>query len=850
MMTIRQIKQQLSIEQVLSHYGLVADRNGMLSCPFHDDKTPSLQIYPKTNSYCCFSTNCNAGTGDQLQLIELMEVKLGRVSGDSKAVKHHAIELAKNLLGYRGESLLEVFSRLRSGLRRSKNAKAYAKSRNIDIENCEVGYNGGSYEELKSCLVFPLKDELGQIVSLYGRSIIEGSQYRHFYQRGRRGLYPGYPKKETQVLVLTEGVIDAWSLLTYGELENDWSVLALYGAKVLAKDQELAIRSLEKLEEIVLFFDGDGAGQQGVEKWNKYLSGLFGDLRISQVDVPDGEDVNSLVQGHELGILGHLLSQRKLVDESKLIDARVPIEQPKKQKVESKTTGRLDASNPSLLVYEHGPLLFSLIGGVSGNNLERLRVTLKAERRGLNSRLRHSFDLYNDDQLERYARKAADRLDLGSEVVRSALYALVDAVESYRMDQVNVVKGTVKVELSVERRNKAIAYLESPYLLKRTNEDIEKTGVVGERINRLLMYLCFTSRLRSNPLHVVTLGGSGTGKTYLQEKISALMPEEDIIQCTASTDNAFYYIKNGDLRHKLVLIEDLDGAEGVMYILRELMSKQMVSKLLAMKDASGKMETVRVEVHGPISLAATTTRERLYEDNANRSILLYPDGSVAQQERIMEQQRRLSAGLIHEQEQKEIRDLLKDVQRVLRPIQVRNPYAEQLRIPLSCFKPLRTNAHYLHFIEAVTFYHQYQREVKTCEISKEDYIETSLSDIEMANALLKEVLLRKSDELSVACRRFYTRLLKWLKAESKESFYSREVRSDLRMHPSKLKRYLRELLSYGYAEQVGGSRYRGFEYKLLSEGQYQSLKDGVEDALSWALESLKKTLAQKQLSKS
>jgi hypothetical protein len=41
---------------------------------------------------------------------------------------------------------------------------------------------------------------------------------------------------------------------------------------------------------------------------------------------------------------------------------------------------------------------------------------------------------------------------------------------------------------------------------------------------------------------------------------------------------------------------------------------------------------------------------------------------------------------------------------------VRNPFAESLHIPDEVFKPRRSNAHYLAFIEAVTFYHQYQRE--------------------------------------------------------------------------------------------------------------------------------------------
>ncbi len=71
-MEIKQIKALLSIETVLRHYGLKPDKNDRLLCPFHPDKTPSLQIYPKTNTFCCFSSNCAAGTGDQIQFIELM----------------------------------------------------------------------------------------------------------------------------------------------------------------------------------------------------------------------------------------------------------------------------------------------------------------------------------------------------------------------------------------------------------------------------------------------------------------------------------------------------------------------------------------------------------------------------------------------------------------------------------------------------------------------------------------------------------------------------------------------------------------------------------------------------------
>ncbi|WP_207552117.1 CHC2 zinc finger domain-containing protein [Flavobacterium columnare] len=46
-MEIHEIKQNLTIANVL-HYGLKTDKKSRLHCPFHEDKTPSFQVYYKT----------------------------------------------------------------------------------------------------------------------------------------------------------------------------------------------------------------------------------------------------------------------------------------------------------------------------------------------------------------------------------------------------------------------------------------------------------------------------------------------------------------------------------------------------------------------------------------------------------------------------------------------------------------------------------------------------------------------------------------------------------------------------------------------------------------------------------
>src|SRR5690606_798529 len=247
--------------------------------------------------------------------------------------------------------------------------------------------------------------------------------------------------------------------------------------------------------------------------------------------------------------------------------------------------------------------------------------------------------------------------------------------------------------------------------------------------NRLLMYLIFTSRKTNNPLHCISLGSSGVGKTHLQSKVSELIPEEDKVEITVLSANAFYYFNRTELQHKLILIEDLDGAESVLYPLRELQSKKRITKTVVHKDTKGTTKTIHLTVEGPVCVAGCTTQESIYEDNSNRSFLLYIDESEQQDQRIMHYQRLASAGKLNEQEQLEAAGLLQNVQRVLKPIKVINPFAEYLELPQSVFKPRRTNSHYLQFIEAITFYKQYQREQQINEETGEEYIETTIEDI-------------------------------------------------------------------------------------------------------------------------
>jgi len=908
-MEIQEIKQRLSILTVLAKYGLKPDKHEMLNCPFHEDKSPSLKIYPKTNTFNCFG--CGA-TGDQIQFIELYE----------KCTKHEAILKAQNFIGVpslptpkpkpekpkppqepqtpeeRTAILTKIFESFRNGLNHpvSVKPKEYLTKRSLSFGLLEIGYNSGQFHHhgklseadqkacikagllipysgsvpyatgttytafAKDCIIFPLKDKQDQIISLYGRSITNNDKSKHYYLKDRQGLYPCYPKPETTRLILTEAIIDAATLLQIPEISNQYGILACYGTNGLTEEHKAAIKDLTNLEEIIFFFDGDNPGKDAIKKYQEEFLNELPGIKLTAIETPENEDINSLLQGHNPEIFTYLLDNRQLFSLTETVLAEENGNTTQVQQVEQseipeaerigkpepvRTTGKLNTRNPEFITYTTQELQIILLGGINLGQIDRLRITIKISRTDTGDPLhsiRHTLDLYHSDYLEKFINKASEQLETSTSILKRAIAELTEQIEAYRLSKIESMKEQKPLarQLTEERKNRAIRYLKAPKLLQRTNEDIGKTGVIGEEINRLLMYMVFTSRLREQPLHIVSLGASGTGKTYLQEKVSELVPEQDKLEITILSENAFYYFDRKELKHKLVLIEDMDGAQEVLYPLRELQTKRKISKTIPIKDSKGNLRTITLHVEGPICLAGTTTRERLYEDNANRSLLIYIDNSQEHKELIMDYQRKLSAGKIDSKTETMLKELFKDMQSVLKPVKVRNPYAELLKLPEYVFKPLRTNAHYLAAIETITFYCQYQRQVKTDPATGETYIETTLEDIEWANKLLKDVLLAKSDELSGECRSFFERLKGWVKKEQKASFFASQIRASFRMNPNNLKYYLIQLTRYGYIKPVGGDRYkRGFEYEVVNFDEYNKLNTSINSVFDEVLDRIK-----------
>ncbi|MEL7228114.1 MAG: CHC2 zinc finger domain-containing protein, partial [Cyanobacteria bacterium J06576_12] len=222
-MSIKEIKTRLSILTVLAHYDLQVDRNNMLKCPFHEDAKASMRVYPETNTVYCFAGSCKVDNLDVIDFVMQMD----------NSTKHTAIKKCERLLGEQGEMpklqpepkpapvpVTHAFNAHLKSFASHKKAREYAQSRALDCQALEIGYKSQKSKDkwARGCLLFPLKNANDEVVSLYGRSIYASNPTtsgagRHFYQFARSGLYPAYPVRDTRVLILTESIIDAATLL-------------------------------------------------------------------------------------------------------------------------------------------------------------------------------------------------------------------------------------------------------------------------------------------------------------------------------------------------------------------------------------------------------------------------------------------------------------------------------------------------------------------------------------------------------------------------------------------------------------------------------------------------------------
>lgn len=835
-MEITEIKRQLTIAQVLDHYGLKADRNKMLCCPFHDDKTPSMQVYAETNTVYCFSSNCKLH-GKAIDQIDFILYKEG-------ITKHEAILKAQSLLGHASnrqdptqyEKLFKVFQ---ANIKKSESAKEYLQSRNISIESSQAGFNATSWPQMKHCIIFPLRDKDDKIVSFYGRATHNKGESKHFYSKDRKGLYPRWPVSSTRTLILTEAVIDAASIYQLRDLTSHLiAVLACYGTNGFTADHEQAVKELRHLEEVILFFDGDEAGREGARKLAEKLQALRPELKVSNVETPEGEDVNSLMHSHEAGIFVHLVGQRSPFSFSPegVLRTKETLSADRPDKKPATSTSQLDTSNPLKIIYRTVTANYYVKGGLR-NESDSMRVSLDIEHPQNGRKSRSKVDLYEDKQVERIAREAGEKLQLRADLLQLDLEHFTELLEQHREKQ-NAPKETVQSEnnITLHYGKQALEFLSKPNLIKRWNELIGKAGVIGEENNRIfLMAIAITHKMKE-PLHALIQGSSGSGKTHLMAKVYNFVPQGDKKNFTRVTEGSLYNYGMYDLQNKLICIEDLDGMkEEAQFAFRELQSKGVIISSTSTKDDNGNVSAYERIVYGPIASMSCTTKGEIYEDNMSRCFILAVDESIDQSRKVIQYQNQKASGQIDEQKERQCTEFIQTMVTLLKSYDVINPYADKVHLPEEAHKIRRLNGLYQAFVKAITLMHQYQRR-------KDDRgrLISEKEDLQIAAEIMFESIVLKVDELDGSLRQFYEQLKAYIKTKGNDQyeFSQREIRQALHVSKTQLHRYLHDLEQLEYIRQSGGHANRGFSYKVLYWDNIQALRAKVKRHLQGQLDQL------------
>jgi hypothetical protein len=191
-------------------------------------------------------------------------------------------------------------------------------------------------------------------------------------------------------------------------------------------------------------------------------------------------------------------------------------------------------------------------------------------------------------------------------------------------------------------RAEAEAMLTDRLLIQRIVDDITALNVAGEKELTATVYLIGVSRLLDRPLAGILQGPSSSGKSYLIRKTASLFPAETVIHATQMTPQALFHMRPGSLSHRFIVagersrIQDDEKAEANR-ALREMLSAGKLTKLMPMKVDGGVIETVLIEQDGPIAYVESTTLAKIFDEDANRCLMLHTDERPDQTKRIIRQ---------------------------------------------------------------------------------------------------------------------------------------------------------------------------------------------------------------------
>ena len=523
----------------------------------------------------------------------------------------------------------------------------------------------------------------------------------------------------------------------------------------------------------------------------------------------------------------------------------------------SPTPGAVLETRDNGLFLTLGDRHYRIRGFDKSASVEQLKIQLYVQRG--EAFFIDKLDLYSSKQRQIFINQACVELGVSDEIIKKDLGKVLLALEHAVQGCTNVAgagdcmdaggrvtPGAVTEcagateQLKEEEKTAAMELLRAPNLPERILADFALAGVVGEETNKLVGYLAGVSRKLERPLAVVIQSSSAAGKSSLMDAVLAFMPEDERVQYSAMTGQSLFYMGETRLKNKILAISEEEGAHTASYALKLLQSEGEVTIASTGKDDStGQLITREYKVAGPVMLFLTTTAIDIDEELLNRCLVLTVNESREQTEAIHRAQRlkRTLQGLEAKQQKSLILQLHRNAQRLLKPLAVINPYADQLTFLSDKTRTRRDHEKHLTLIDSIALLHQYQREIKTLPsknteekaqgVATLEYIEVIPADIALANRLAHDILGKTLDELPPQTRQLLSIIYRMVCAacaaqhieQSHFRFSRKEVRLLCGWSETQVRVHLQRLVSMEYVLVHRGGRGQSFDYELLYNGE-------------------------------
>ena len=425
---------------------------------------------------------------------------------------------------------------------------------------------------------------------------------------------------------------------------------------------------------------------------------------------------------------------------------------------------------------------------------------------------------------------------------------LLELAESHKQPK---EQSATKAEMTDQEKQAALAFLKNPDLFAEILSDFETIGYTGEAMNKLLCYIAAISRKMEEPLSVMIQSRSAAGKSFLQDTVLSMIPEDEVIKYTRLTDQALFYKDGDSLKHKILAIEELDGMNGAIYSIRSIQSSKKITIAYTGKDpATGKLKTEENTVEGPLMVFITTTQVDIDGETASRFVFISIDESAEMTEKIFAKQRKrhTMAGMLAGLKSETLIRKHQNANRLLKPVKVVNLYAELLTFTSKSLRARRDHTKYLNLILAVAYLFQYQRKTRTMEFEGNtvEYVNVELADIEQANAIANELMGRSLDELTPPSRNLLKLIREMVLARCEEKkikpeqyrFSRRDIRDYSGWSDFQVKTHIKQLEDLEYLYSLSGKKGKEYVYELLVTGKLHEDKPFLVGLID--IEQLKK----------